>query len=57
MARFSSLLQMFGLSDRLVTGTDQLDDLALQSIEWSEVNRKLVSERSKGLEFLRNSLS
>lgn len=57
MARFSSLLQMFGLCDRLVTGTDQLDDLALQSIEWSEVNRKLVSERSKGLEFLRNSLS
>lgn len=57
MARFSSLLGMFGLLERLVAGADELDDLANQPIEWNEVNRKLDSERTKGLEFLRSSLS
>lgn len=57
MSRFTSLLRMFGLEDRLITPDDLL---AIESLDidpdWGHVNDVLARERAKALVFLKNAL-
>lgn len=55
MARFTSLLGMFGLEDRLVDASTDID--SLQSIDYNNVYAKLGILRQKSLEFLKSSLA
>jgi hypothetical protein len=56
MARFSSLLKMFGLEDRLVCGPDDLRETVFAVPDWASVNAKLASEREKAKAFLQRAL-
>lgn len=58
IARFSSLLKMFGFSNRLVTDMDKadLDFLLNKDIDWSFANKVIDIERAKALDFLTRSL-
>lgn len=57
MARFTSLLNMFGLSSRLVINSSQVTTDKLKSeIDWSEVNTKLQAARKHSINFLLTSL-
>ncbi len=55
MARFYSLLRMYGLEDRLVT--DDMDISLLEKpIDWIVVNRKREEMKDISLAFLRENL-
>jgi hypothetical protein len=62
MARFNSLLRLYGLSDRLMTSPidtiDTADVVAVlrTPIDWLSVNGVLDADRRAGLDFLRSSL-
>ncbi len=58
MARFTSLLKTFGLSQRLVHGIDPEDDgeFFLSEPDWSLVDKILEIKRAESLKFLRTSL-
>lgn len=59
MARFESLLQVFGLTDRLVCShEDYLSrrETLLKSIDYEQVSRILDEKRSEALEFLGEAL-
>lgn len=53
MARFTSLLKQFGLTERLVINS-HLD--ILQDIDYKRVNEVLRAKREEGVTFLKNSL-
>lgn len=57
MARFHSLLSMFGLEDRLVTTPDEAARVASLSIDWIRVNNRLSELRKVSKEFLFTSLN
>lgn len=57
MARFHSLLSMFGLEDRLVTTPDEAANVACQPIDWDAVNNRLSELRKVSKEFLFTSLN
>jgi coenzyme F420-reducing hydrogenase beta subunit len=58
MARFTSLLKMFGLESRLVTKTTPLNiDQMLEPINWNVVNKRLEYFRSESFQFLDKALS
>jgi len=50
MARFESLLSMFGLDDRLITSVEKLNGLKV--IDFVEVDEKLNDMRRKAMQFL-----
>lgn len=52
LARFESLLKMFGLEERLVTSMDEAKAIVDTPINFTEVNTILERERKKALEFL-----
>lgn len=58
MARFESLLKMFGLEDRLVSNIDNFDINRLEQnqIDWNLVNCTIEKERKKAIVFLQNNL-
>ena len=57
MARFTSLLNMFGLQDRLVTSSTQVTKSSmLAPIKWDSVNHKLNEMRLESLTFLVEAL-
>ena len=58
LARFESLLKLFGLSERLVLNYSiiQLEKMISQEIEWDNVNRILKDEQNKALNFSVTSL-
>jgi hypothetical protein len=56
MARFSSLLGMFGLSDRLVTSTAEICGDLFNSPDWSTVNSRLELQRAKAKAFIEHAL-
>ena len=59
MARFESLLQVFGLTDRLVCShEDYLSrrETLLKPIDYEQVSRILDEKRSEALEFLGEAL-
>lgn len=58
MSRFTSLLKMFGLQDRLVLDlkADGATELLEQSVDWQQVNEILGREREKAMNFLKDNL-
>lgn len=57
MARFTSLLNMFGLQDRLVTSSAQVTKSSMVApIPWNLVNQKLNDMRHTSLTFLVDSI-
>lgn len=53
-SRFTSLLKMFNLQDRLVSS---LDDFTDTPINWDEVDKILATKRAEAMEFLTTALS
>lgn len=58
IARFESILNTLGLSERLVTDIREVDvnQIINSPIDWDVVNRKLSSERENSMNFIRKSL-
>lgn len=58
LSRFESLLNMFGLHDRLITDFDSLniDECVDKDIEWDRVNEILEKERERAIRFLEEEL-
>lgn len=56
MERFSSLLSMFGLEDRLVSNSEQALEVSSQDIDWASVNNALDQQRGKSMQFLADAL-
>lgn len=57
LARFTSLLSMFGLEDRLVTSIEDVtEDLVKKEIDWASVNAKIKSEQKRSLNYLNKYL-
>lgn len=55
--RFHSLLNMFGLLDRLVDETNLIEFIDLKDIDYNKVNRIKSEEQRKSISFLTNVLS
>ena len=58
LSRITSLLEMFGLEDRLVQGIDPDDDgeYYISGIDWDRVDSVLEDYRARSMDFLRKSL-
>jgi hypothetical protein len=57
LTRFESLLQLFGLEERLVTDINNVkNNLFYDKIEWNRVNDILADERAKSIKFLQDGL-
>lgn len=54
--RLESLLRMFGLTDRLISGIDQINRIINHDINWDNVNFKLNEERDKGISLLKEMI-
>ena len=57
MARFHSLLTMFGLEDRLVATPDEASAVIRRPIDWDAVHTRLTEWRQVSKEFLLTSLT
>ena len=55
--RFTSLLSLIGLQERLVFGVDDLNDKKIESIDYDRVNKLIENEKKKSLGFLNGSLT
>ncbi len=57
MARFHSLLETFGLEDRMVTENDNnISDLIKKPVDYKKVNSILVEKQNEAISFLENAL-
>lgn len=56
LSRFTSLLKIFSLEERLCQSIDDLDKIIRKTIDWDNVNRILEQNRKKSLSFLMSSL-
>lgn len=57
ISRFTSLLKMFSLEDRLIYSADNLNDsLINKKIDFDKVNEIIKSEQEKSFRFLQNAL-
>ncbi len=57
LARFTSLLRMLGLENRLVTSPDDLtDELIQESINWNTVNSQIELEKKRSFDYLKKHL-
>lgn len=57
MTRFSSLLELFGLGDRLVVSPrDVTKELINKSIDWASVNTKIKAEQKRSFDYLKEHL-
>lgn len=57
LARFSSLLSIFGFEERLVEAIDDVtSELVNQRINWKKVNAKIKSEEKHSLDYLKKYL-
>ncbi len=53
LSRLTSLLELFGLEDRLITSKEQIDETLInRQIDWAEVNAILDSERRRSHRYL-----
>lgn len=57
MARFHSLLKLFGLQDRLVSSSDQCVVTELKPIDWDEVDKRLNEMKRLSEAFLLRALN
>lgn len=57
LSRFTSLLKLVGLEDRLITDLNApLDNLLTETISWHIVDNKILEMRARSLSFLKESL-
>ena len=57
IARFESLLKMFGLENRLITDIRQVTpELVHESIDWGKVNQTMWAKQSSSLDYLKFNL-
>ena len=57
MARITSLLNLFGLEDRLIYSANELTEgIIAGAVDWNKVNEKIHTEREKSMNFLKNSI-
>lgn len=56
MSRFESLLGELGLSDRLISEDDIIENVLKKEINWEEARCKLQTHRKKSIQFLSKSL-
>ena len=56
MSRFESLLNTFGLTNRLVQSKSEVEKSTCQEIDWNSVNNKLIQNREKSLSFVIRNL-
>lgn len=56
MARFNSLLKIFGLEDRLVTSKEEAEKAITQPIDWEKINTIKKEWQEKSLNFLKSNL-
>lgn len=57
LARFTSLLEMFGLENRLVSSADDItDELLNEQIDWDRVNANVKSEQERSFAYLKKHL-
>lgn len=56
MARFESLLKLFGLENRLIANLENYDALLQNDIDWSRINSLLLTQQQQSLNFLKNNL-
>ena len=56
MARFHSLLSIFGLENRLITNSEETQKVIAEPIDWNAVNVKKKEWKEKSINFLKNSL-
>lgn len=56
MARFLSLLQMFGLEDRLVDESQDILKVLDTPIDWSSVNSRIEKKKLQSMDFLHKAL-
>lgn len=57
MARFTSLLRMFGLEDRLAAPGERPDTALLGQPDWNRVNSLLAGYRKSSMDYLRRCLA
>ena len=57
LARFHSLLELFGLEDRIVTSPEDVSKIALTPIDWNKVNNIHKHMKEKSLSFLTKNLN
>lgn len=55
-SRAKTLLDRFGLSERLINFSDEVDRLALEDIDYASVEERIESYRNHSLEFITNNL-
>lgn len=56
MARFTSLLSLFDLSDRLISSLEEVEEKIEIVIDWNSINERLKSLREKSLSYLFSNL-
>lgn len=56
MSRFTSILKIFNLENRLITNPNQIDNILKEKIDYLKVNKILAEEKGKSLAFLKQSL-
>lgn len=56
VARFDTLLRIFGLEDRIARGDGHDVDRMSAPIDWARVNAVITEERARGMAFLRDAV-
>ena len=56
LARFYSLLSIFGLENRLITNSEDAQKVMTEFVDWNAVNNKKKEWQEKSLNFLKNNL-
>lgn len=56
MARFHSLLSIFGLENRLITSSEEIQEVLDKPIDWNVVDTRKKEWQEKSLNFLKNNL-
>lgn len=57
LSRFTSLLNMFGLQDRIVNNISDVEPLIFKEIDWNSVFSNLSILRNKSIDFIRLALN
>lgn len=57
LSRFTSLLSLFHLENRMVHNIDELQNVLKNDINWTEINTILKEKQKESLDFLRSHLS
>lgn len=56
ISRFTSLLKMFGLQDRIINNSSDMEDIALKEIDWDYVISSLYTLRKESIDFIQLAL-